>query len=328
MKSSLLLIALAAAQYPTAESSYEVAEDPAQWEGAQDPFESYEEVEQYEEPDESFEGDYEPGMYFAGNGIGSTPAERMVWAAANGPKSFNCKECKEDIACMTSCSTYVVRGKVTSLRRRNAEVEVLCNYKGTPALAKGAPAPKAAKAKKGAKKALAKKAAAKKAAKKGPPTEETVSEEDTEAEGEDKEVATEKEYSSLYDQSVNEEDYEDLELSFEDDGESRLVKRSKSPSKGVRVRIPKACAKKIRPNSIYTMFLVKGRRGFRLYGGRKACSIRDDTLTIQESVLKENRNDLQGPQCSIGQLAAKGLRRSDAAPISSSLLLGMAMAFL
>jgi hypothetical protein len=315
MKSSLLLVALAAAQYPIVESDYEITEDPAQWEGAQDPFETYEEVEQFEESDETFEGDYEPGMYFAGNGIGSTPAERMVWAAANGPKSFNCKQCKEDIACMTSCSTYVVRGRVTSIHRKNAQVDVLCNYKGTPALAKGT-APKAAKAKKGAKKAPAKKAAAKKAAKK-------------EAESDDSEAGAEKEYSSSYGPNDNDEDYEDLAMSFEDDDDSLLVKRSKTPSSGVRVRIPKACAKKIQPNSIYTMFLVKGRRGYRLYGGRKSCSIRDDSLVIQESVLKENRDDLQGPQCTIGQqLAAKGLRRSDASSTSSSLLWGIALAFI
>jgi hypothetical protein len=310
MKTAILLVALVFGQYYEDDRMdlQPFEEDPSQWDGAQDPFEGYQEQDS-SEPVEQYEGDYEPGMYFAGNGVGSTPAERMVLAAADGPKKYDCKNCGNDVGCLTSCSTYVVRARVTTLEKRKARVQVLCNYKGTPPLVQGASG-KSLKARKRAKRA--------KKAKKAKKPKKTAQE--FEEEYEDQE----------YDSN---QDFHDYELDFEED--SRLVKRSKGAvaPRVIRVRIPASCANQVKADTNYTLFLAKSKKGgYRLYGGRKACNIRPDTDAIQTEVLKGGRSAFQGPQCSIGggigNRSLKAKSNAHVRSFGSSLLVGAAMAFI
>jgi hypothetical protein len=60
----------------------------------------------------------------------------MMLAAADGPATFDCTKCIKDVACMTFCSTHVIRAQILSLRKQTAFLTILCNYKGNPSLAR------------------------------------------------------------------------------------------------------------------------------------------------------------------------------------------------
>ncbi|KAJ3359811.1 hypothetical protein HDU91_004801, partial [Kappamyces sp. JEL0680] len=96
----------------------------------------FQDLPEWEGEDSQFDLE-DDGLYYAGgNALGSTPAERMLMAAATTPSSYNCKAkgCKGDLACMSYCSDAVVRAKVMWNHWGGAQVEVLCNLKGSPAL--------------------------------------------------------------------------------------------------------------------------------------------------------------------------------------------------